>query len=509
MTKICYAKGPIIYLYDRTAPEKKRSKRKKQLLWGDWLRVGDPINADWFEVKWGKQKFAIHKDDFQEERLLEIIFLDVGQGDGCILTTPGVGDDEKIMIVDAGDRDNMMRFLNWRFRDFKTQFKFHAAIVTHPDADHYRGFQPIFEHENIAFEKIYHNGIVERKAPKKKLRLGAIEDGFVTDLRPDTDSLRELLKIKDNRGSTHYPKLMWTALENGRADSIEMLSTKHSIQEDGRGWLPGFAPSDNPELTIEILGPVVQKAPNGKDGLRIFGKTFSSRSMDNGKTKNGHSVLMRLRYRDLNVLFGGDLNSPAETFLTRHYGNDGKKPTRAQIPGMVKRASERFSVDLMKCCHHGSSDVTEEFLESASPAAYVVSSGDQESHVHPRPDLLGLLGRKGRGDRPLILCTEVLRSTREKEDPELRPKLDKIKEKLLKEEDEEKIDDLEKERDTILDLLFKRNVGVYGAINLRTDGRRAVVAFRNEKGSDTNRWFYYEMEKDPATGQMLPKAAGH
>lgn len=34
-------------------------------------------------------------------------------------------------------------------------------------------------------------------------------------------------------------------------------------------------------------------------------------SMDTGKTKNGHSVLLRLEYRDLSVLFGGDLNTPA------------------------------------------------------------------------------------------------------------------------------------------------------------------------------------------------------
>ena len=65
---------------------------------------------------------------------------------------------------------------------------------------------------------------------------------------------------------------------------------------------------------------------------------------------------------------------------------------------------------MMKCCHHGSADVTEEFLEATEPAAYVVSSGDEESHVHPRPDLLGLLGKKGRGIRPLVLCTEILRS---------------------------------------------------------------------------------------------------
>jgi hypothetical protein len=151
---------------------------------------------------------------------------------------------------------------------------------------------------------------------------------------------------------------------------------------------------------------------------------------------------------------------------------------------------------MMKCCHHGSSDVTEEFLEATEPAAYVVSSGDEESYVHPRPDLLGLLGKKGRGHRPLVLCTEMLRSTREHEDPRLRGRLDRLLRQIAQETDGDKKKRLEQERSAILDELFKRNVGVYGAVNLRTDGRRAVVAFRRERPRGVKRWFYYTLEKD-------------
>jgi hypothetical protein len=197
------------------------------------------------------------------------------------------------------------------------------------------------------------------------------------------------------------------------------------------------------------------------------------------------------------VLFGGDLNTPAEHFLMRHYGNDGEAPTTMdESTAMIEKARARFAVDVMKCCHHGSSDVTEEFLEATGPVAYVVSSGDEESHVHPRPDLLGLLGKKGRGHRPLVLCTEILRSTREREDSKLRGKLDKLVAKIDKEPDAQKKKELEADRAKILDELFKRNVGVYGAINLRTDGRSAVVAFRNEKPKGVKRWFYYELKKD-------------
>lgn len=67
---------------------------------------------------------------------------------------------------------------------------------------------------------------------------------------------------------------------------------------------------------------------------------------------------------------------------------------------------------------------------------------------------------------------------------------------------------LEKERAKILDELFKRNVGVYGAINLRTDGHKAVIAFRKEKPG-LSRWFFYELEKDADGVFQVKDVGGH
>jgi beta-lactamase superfamily II metal-dependent hydrolase len=503
MAIIRYAKGPMVYLYD----VKNLKTKKKELLWGDWLRIGKDINNKWSEVKWGQETFAIKKRDYQEERILEMIFLDVGQGDGCILTIPQIGAKEKILIIDAGLGDHMKGYLDYRFRDFKKKFNFHAAIVTHPDSDHYQGFQKIFDNPQISFEHVYHNGILERTGSQP---LGPVEKGFLTDIRVSKTAARNLYSQTAVRGGKWYPNLMWTALNSERFADVSMLSTEHGQKEGGRTWMPGFAPSNNAEFTIEVLGPVVEKTPNGKRSLRTFARSMTAKAMNVGKTKNGHSVLLRLAYRDFSVLFGGDLNTPAEHFLMRHYGNQGNAPTTiADTNAMIERASAHFAVDLMKSCHHGASDVTDEFLEATRPAAFVVSSGDEESYVHPRPDLLGLLGKKGRGHRPLVLCTELLRSTREKEDSTLRGKLDTLVEKISKETDREKKKILEQARAEILDELFKRNVGVYGAINLRTDGRRAVVAFRREQSKGTNRWFAYELEKDSQGIFQVQDVSGH
>lgn len=489
MSQIRYAKGPVVYLHDM----QDRKKKVRQLLWGDWVSIEGDIDAEWSEVAWTKkQRYAIRKKDYQKERLLELIFLDVGQGDGCVVTTPSADGSDRVIVVDAGAGDNMERYLGWRLRD--REFKFHAAVVTHPDLDHYKGFQAIFENPQFEFENVYHNGLIERVGEDL---LGPVERGYLTDIRPTQESLEELLSDPKARGRKLYPKLMWTALSGGRVGNVAMLSTEHGAKEKGRTWMPGFAPSDDSKITIEVLGPVVEDAPNGNKGLRAFGKTVSAKGMDPGKTKNGHSVLLRLTYRDFTILFGGDLNLPSETFLLRHYGFDGKTPKKAsEVREMVKKARKRLAVDVMKSCHHGSSDVTDEFLEATSPAAFVISSGDEEGHVHPRPDLLGLLGKKGRGNRPLVLSTELSRSTREREDPALRIKLDKLIDKALNEEDAAERKKLKDLYGTIHDELFKRNVSVYGAINVRTDGDRAVVAFLEETASPASRWFFYELEKD-------------
>ncbi len=494
--QIRYAKGPTVYLYERA----NLSKKTRQLLWGDWLRIGDDIDAEWSEITWGQEVMAIKKSDYQEERLCELIFLDVGQGDGCILTTPvRPTGSEQIVIIDAGVGDNMDRYLKWRFRDFKTAFRFHAAVVTHPDKDHYYGFQDIFENEQVSFDVVYHNGLLERTGDDL---LGPLEDGLLTDIRVTKGEAHALYSDDAVRGGKRYPKLLWTALNSDRFDDVRMLSTEHGEQVDGRTWMPGFAPSDTNDFTIEVLGPVVERTPNGTPGLRPFGDKLTSTAMDDGKTKNGHSVLLKLCYRDVSILFGGDLNTPAEHFLVRHYGNGGEAPqTISETRAMIEAARERFAVDVMKTCHHGASDVSEEFLDATHAAAFVVSSGDNEGYVHPRPDLLGLLGSKGSGTRPLILSTELARSTREREDPRLRKRLDALEAALDEVADDEAREVLNAERTELLDQIFKRNVGVYGAINVRTDGHTIVIAFRYERANGVKRWFTYELVPD-ATGAL-------
>ena len=85
----------------------------------------------------------MHKSWVQDKRLLEINFVDVGQGDGCLLVTP----EDKLLIIDAGEADNMFRFLRWRFGRFQKPVEFESMVITHPDLDHYAGFFEFFQEQ--------------------------------------------------------------------------------------------------------------------------------------------------------------------------------------------------------------------------------------------------------------------------------------------------------------------------------------------------------------------------
>ncbi len=497
-----------------TVPE----AREKHVLWGDWLDVAetDPPSDDWL-VGWKVwnaatnavtvEPYLIEKSACQPDALLEMIFLDVGQGDGCIVSVPEEGG-QRTLLIDAGQYANMHGFLKWRFRYVDSDARFHAAVITHPDQDHYLGFQSIFEDRRIHFAHIYHNGLVERVADDREDGLGPREEGFLTQLFPTRDDLRAFLSDPARRGRKLYPKLLWTALgDPERFGDVSMASTLTGDERDGRTYLPGFAP-DGVAPTIEVLGPVPEPDADGRLRLRAFGKEPGDGGFDPGKTKNGHSVLLKLCYGGFRVIFGGDLNRPAEDYLLRHYGGiDERRPLADAVPG----ASERFGADLLKVCHHGSADVTDEFLQAVRPFAFVLSSGDEESHVHPRPEILGLLGKQGRGARPLVLCTEILRSTPGSRSPSAaeRAEQERLLEELALAPDAATRRAARTALNEFVDRQFRRLVNVYGAINVRTDGEKLIVAFRKERAGAGSPWQVYEYRLEAGDWVAVSAAGDH
>ena len=466
-------------------------KKVEHLIWGDYVEVLEGRDGDWVEVRSRGENGWLLSSQLQEERLLEVNFVDVGQGDGCFIVTP---EDERI-LVDAGEGDNLVRFLSWRFnlrRNPGRVLDFRLAVITHPDSDHYKGFEPLLESSQFSFQQLFHNGIVERRGqglgPKEKV------DGrtYLAEVIPDQTALDRIIGNPDLVGQSWYPNLLKTAAESGRVGEIRSLSA------DDR-FVPGFG-EDGP-LSIQVLGPVTEEF----EGRRLL-RTFAG---DDGMTKNGHSVLLLLRLGRVRILLGGDLNRPAEEFLLEQAtGLDPRPSAEEDRERLVTAARETFGADVAKACHHGSADFTDIFVDGVHALATVVSSGDAEPFAHPRPDTLGALGKWGRGDRPLILSTELARSVEEniKAPQALRDEIQSLYRQRAEAEDELQVQTIDRKIHEALDRI-ERSIAVYGLINLRTDGERVLLAQKLETpAADGRKWDVHRLE--PGEDGRLQVASG-
>ena len=475
--KIRYAGFPTALVFgERAASPGKTTGTKpvQQLLWGDWLEVKSEGPDGWLEVSARGEDGWMHASTVQADRLLEITFVDIGQGDGCILSTP----DDRHVIVDAGQDDNLYRFLKWRFGRFKKSVTFDAAILTHSDQDHYGGLRPFVDDPNVRIRTLYHNGLVERATPVAADVLGPrVVDGgqrYVTEPIETLAQLRALLSNPAQRAGKKYPNLLWDAMESGRVDDVRSLSVRDA-------HVPGYAPGHASGVELHVLGPVPDDV-GGRPAMKWFG--------DVGKTKNGHSVVVKAVYKDVTILLGGDLNIPAERHLLAHHTRMDPEPADGDEEERFLRAARgTFECDIAKSCHHGSADFDDRFMRALNPLATIISSGDAEPHSHPRADTLGATGRNSRGRRPLILSTELARSAPER-----------IKHPFqLRRELAAAAADASPEGKAKLDRLLaglERSVAIYGAINLRTDGDRVVLAQRIESGSPAKKWDAYALERD-------------
>lgn len=484
-----FAVYPSVFIKDFVKDKKGSEKFKwvKHLLFGDWIKILKDEKGDLqYQTISGKQYIKVRgrnkegyvlPEEIQFDRILEVNFIDVGQGDGCHIVTP----DDKHLIIDAGESDNMFRFLKWRYnlKNKDTKAPPFTVVISHSDKDHYYGFLKIFEiagilpNPQIEIEKIYHNGMIETSGTEAS-DLGTFfthkGNDYITDLC-DTQS-DYVNRIANCSGQ--YASLL-----------IKSNADKYGIR---KGSQPIY---DKGGLIIEVVGPVAIKIGD-KDALPVFGKQGQK-----GKTKNGHSVILKLKIGELKMLLGGDLNELSEDWImTQYTGIDiteqrgiitSKNSTQQQkmtakdlIESAVIKARQEFQVDIAKSCHHGSSDFTSEFLQAINPIATIISSGDEEPHVHPRPDTLGTIGKHSRGDRSLIFSTELARSTVEFIERSLHPDkpiVDSITGKEIK-------------------FTKERVVTVYGMINVRTDGKKVVIAQKLEANASRGSWDIHKLVWD-------------
>ena len=519
------------------------------LLLGDWLAYKGEThshkNKIYAKVRCRNDNGWMRLDHFDSERALEVNFVDIGQGDGCHIVTP----DDKIMLIDAGESDNMHRFLSWRYnlrgQNVRRAPNFDPAlpedmphpidyvVISHPDQDHYGGFRYLFDEPKLSFDRLYHNTIIER--PKRSSggvsgvtysdTLGGYFESegrkYVYD-HVNTDAELQAILNRHPKPSTKLLQGLHLLYKNSPNTVSRGLSLNIDAL-DAPTYLTDFEPDK--AFSLQILGPVAEMVKFKTKKRRAL-----RRLVDKGKTKNGHSVIFKARYGNLKMLLGGDLNSQSQKFLLQAYSGidrdvhaldkviskinakprplsskDQKALTQAvndQVITMSK-GREVFGVDVAKACHHGSAHITDEFISCLHSCATVISSGDEESHSHPRPDAIGAYGKHGRGERPLIFSTELARST--KEFTTRHSQYLAVRGITLQIEAET---DMRKKKALEKSLEFKkdRNVAVYGMITLRALGDTVIMAQKLERdrkiGATLTKWDIYELKYDADADQF-------
>jgi beta-lactamase superfamily II metal-dependent hydrolase len=381
------------------------SKKAGYLLWGDGVRrLGEQANGRVKVRARGKDGW-VKSGALDGESLLEVYFIDVGQGDGILIKTP----DFRHIMIDGGHPRGQQNtgksaadFVDWKFcADYGLEgISLDAMIASHNDFDHYGGLADLLDAEqedeldatSVAIEAFYHAGVSWWVGPDGKRTLGPTTQSgprsYLSQLLGDRASAVAATSGAgpqlQGEWKSFIAKVVASRTATGGPTAVGRVGTS-------TGHLPGFAAAAG-KASVRVLGPVEHDIR----GQKMLGVLSSD-----SKSTNGNSVLLRLDYGRSRILLTGDLNRESQDALLEfHAGN-----------------VLEFQSDVAKSCHHGSEDVSFRFLQAMNPAATVISSGDGEGHDHPRPRIMAASGATGhltiQDDQiltPLVYATELARS---------------------------------------------------------------------------------------------------
>ncbi len=237
----------------------------------------------------------------QAHGTLEVVAVDVGQGDAIALRTPG----GRWMLVDAGppppgDPGGAPVVRELRRRGVR---RLELLVLTHPDLDHVGGAEAVLSSFEVG-------AILEPSRPTGK-------DAYVS-----------LLEAAAVRG------VPWKRAEAGQRFAV-----------DG--------------VTLEVLSPPGPDAPRAEDATE----------------SNAISVVLAVRYGELDALLTGDAPMSVERAVTPEVGS---------------------TLEILKVGHHGSATSTDTLLLARThPRVALVSVGRGNRFGHPAPQVLARLERFG------------------------------------------------------------------------------------------------------------------
>lgn len=391
------------------------------LIFGEEVKTsGQLINGRIKALYRDKYEGFIKTGHISKKAELEIYFIDVGQADSAFIVTPG----RKKILVDGGGNNQTEGFLSWKYQLANVNSEklvIDLLVLSHADGDHLKGLIPILEHDKIEIKQIIHNGIGTFKGMDKTSGNLSTDGKFLKTYHSSTNDLNGL------------------TLTNNFKKWIDLVKNLN-IPYKAVSHVTGDFDIGDPNVQLQILGPIIDRNQNNKPHLKWF--------KNHSHTINGHSVFFRLIYDDIRIMFSGDINTEG-----------GKHVLENQI------ISTKLDSHVFKTPHHGSHEFHLPFLEAVRPQISVISSGDSPDHGHPRANFIGAIGLASRSKSPLVFSTEIAATFIDAKEVDLKNLLNPnaIRNK-----------DLKKAR------LFKKKL--HGMINVRSDGKDLYAMRRVNTG---------------------------
>ncbi len=408
-------------------PDSQTDAQELVLIYGDEVETTDVQENGRDEVIYRRRTGWVRSDRLTTDHPLEMYFIDVGQGDSVFIVTSA----GRKILIDGGQGDEAFQFLVWKYRldlNFPDTVDIDLMVLTHPDDDHVAGLVSILSHPLIRVRRIVHSGIAK------------YQSGFDTELGDTVSQGGNRFLV------TRHDRI--TDLNGADLQGVFSAWRDAVVAEPGLVYRAvdsstGMIDVGDPAVRLHVIGP---RRVNVSGQVAPVYPWFGSAA----RTVNGHSVVVRLDFRNVRVLLPGDINDRA----ARHLMQDPNFATEADA-------------HIFKAPHHGSHEFNRAFLEAVHPQISVVSSGEMPDHGHPRANFLGTVGHVSRSNEPLIFSTELVALFAVDSDAEA-PDAD---------------DDVEPTDPAMLGQArrrFKKRLN--GIINMRTNGDRLYCARRVAAG---------------------------
>lgn len=278
-------------------------------------------------------------------------FIDVGQGDSILLTTP-----DKMMLIDGGDHPFYGRKVYGKFtgqiiRDVidrigRDVIDLNVILLTHPDSDHYGGLLQLvgdkgFKKLKVDFRNITYydaNQIVEKERIEKE-EYRSLD--FWKQLQKD-GSVTEVARLDPIRLYTNLTQFEITVL---------WPTKPHTFQE--KDHLKKFQTFFTEEESLELK-------KEGFDINRV------------GTVWNANSVILRIVFKQFSMLLMADAEPDTEMKLLELQNESDKTKLKSTVT---------------KASHHGSKFASlPQFVKEASPIVAIFSANKEQppnDYGHP------------------------------------------------------------------------------------------------------------------------------